>query len=206
MPVRRRVRGPGLCAPLPAAGHSGEHCWAGGCTSHRRTTWARRPHGPVCMCRNPIGGGGVLRQGGAHTGADEDGPLGKHGFAEGPDDDGGGGMPTRHCRGNDGPARVAMGRVVFLKERTERIISAHRSSVSPRIRLRSRCEKVYASPHGTREIFLTIRTEAHRMPGRSRIEGCVRNRRKTGRREPTSKRVHGSDDNPECNFGAGMLF
>lgn len=184
------MRGPGLCAPLPAAGHSGEHSWAGGCTSHRRTTRARRPHDPVCMCRNPIGGGGVRRQGGAHTGAEGERPLGKHGFADGPDDDGEGGMPTRERRGNDGPAEVAMGRVGFLRERTERIVHACAAGVSPRIRLRSTWKKVYASPHGTRAIFRTHRLDAHRVPGRVRIDGRDRNRRKTGRLQPTSKRVH----------------
>lgn len=190
-----------MCAPLPAVGHSDEHLWAGGCTSHRRATWARRPHGPVCMCRNPIGGGWVRRQGGAHTGAEGERPLGKHGFADGPDDDGEGGMPTSGRRGNDGPAEVAMGRGGFLGERTERIVPACGAVVTPRIRLRSRLRKVYASLHRTRAIFLMSPEDAHRVPVPGRIEGRIRNRWKTGRREPTSKRVHGSDDNPECNVG-----
>lgn len=190
-----------MCAPLPAAGHSGRHSWAGGCTSHRRATWARRPRGPVCMCRNPIGGGGVRRQGGAHTGADGERPLEKHGFADGPDDDGESGMPTSGRRGNDGPAEVAMGRTGFLGERTERITPAWEATVTPRIRLRSRLRKVYAALQSTRANFLMSPEDAYRVPVAGRTADRVRNRRKTGRPEPTSERVHGSDDNPECKGG-----
>ena len=89
------------------------------------------------MCRNPIGGGGVRRQGGAHTGAEGERPLGKHGFADGPDDDGEGGVPMNGHRRNDGPAEVAIGRVDFLREKTERIVHARGPVVSPRFRLRS---------------------------------------------------------------------
>jgi hypothetical protein len=200
VPGRGRARGLGWCAPLPAVGQSDWHAWEGGCTCHRRARRARRPRGPVCMCRNPFGGGGSRRQGGQQSGAEGERPLLKHGFADGPEDDGGRGTPPRMCRRDNEPARVAMGRIGFLWEQTERIVRARWPAVSPRIRLRSTWGKVYASVRRERIIFHPTQGQARAVPRADKNNRRRQGRRNTGLRARASGRVHGRDDNPVCNF------
>jgi len=200
VPGRGRARGRGWCAPLPVVGQSDWHAWEGGCTGHRRARRARRPRGPVCVCRNPFGGGGSWRQGGQQSGAEEERPLVKHGFADGPGDDGEGGAPQRVSPGNNRPARVAMGRIGILKEENERIVRARWPAMSPRIRLRSTWGKVYASLLRERIFFHPLRGEARAVPRVSENEGRRRRRRNTGLRARAVGRTHGRDDNPVCNF------
>ena len=164
VPGRGRARGRGWCAPLPAVGQSDWHAWEGGCTCHRRARRTRRPRGPVCMRRNPFGGGGSRRQGGQQSGAVGERPLVKHGFADGPEDDGERGTSPRVCRRDDGPARVAMGRIGFLGEQTDRIVRARSPAVSPRIRPRSTPAAVYAFVRRERNLFHPTRHVARAMP------------------------------------------